>query len=135
MKVSTIMDRSPRIEVRSRPAGPCAGSEVPGPCAGPESSGAGNPGARCPRREAPLAPLRKGHVLSAWARDPGISRLLITCRHPFTLREHAERGLSFWQLGPLSRAETMKLAWSLPSLDRLDARQLEQVWRLAGGHP
>jgi len=29
----------------------------------------------------------------------------------------------------------MKLAWSLPSLDRLDEGQLEQVWRLAGGHP
>ena len=29
----------------------------------------------------------------------------------------------------------MKLAWSLPALDRLDEAQLEQVWRLAGGHP
>ena len=29
----------------------------------------------------------------------------------------------------------MKLAWSLPALDRLDEDQLEQVWRLAGGHP
>jgi len=29
----------------------------------------------------------------------------------------------------------MKLAWSLPALDQLDERQLEQVWRLAGGHP
>ena len=29
----------------------------------------------------------------------------------------------------------MKLAWSLPALDRLDEGQLEQVWRLAGGHP
>jgi tetratricopeptide (TPR) repeat protein len=43
--------------------------------------------------------------------------------------------LSFRQLGALSRAETMKLAWSLPALDQLDERQLEQVWRLAGGHP
>ena len=43
--------------------------------------------------------------------------------------------LSFRQLGALSRAETMKLAWSLPALDRLDEGQLEQVWRLAGGHP
>ena len=29
----------------------------------------------------------------------------------------------------------MKLAWSLPALDQLDEDQLEQVWRLAGGHP
>ena len=29
----------------------------------------------------------------------------------------------------------MGLAWSLPALDRLDAAQLEQVWRLVGGHP
>ena len=29
----------------------------------------------------------------------------------------------------------MKLAWSLPALDRLDEAQLERVWRLAGGHP
>ena len=43
--------------------------------------------------------------------------------------------MSFRQLGALSRAETMKLAWSLPALDQLDESQLEQVWRLAGGHP
>jgi tetratricopeptide (TPR) repeat protein len=29
----------------------------------------------------------------------------------------------------------MKLAWSLPALDTLDESQLDQVWRLAGGHP
>ena len=29
----------------------------------------------------------------------------------------------------------LKLAWSLPALDQLDEEQLEQVWRLAGGHP
>ena len=29
----------------------------------------------------------------------------------------------------------MKLAWSLPALDKLDEAQLDQVWRLAGGHP
>lgn len=43
--------------------------------------------------------------------------------------------MSFRQLGALSRAETMKLAWSLPALDRLDEHQLDKVWRLAGGHP
>jgi len=76
-----------------------------------------------------------GALFGAWAVDPGLSRLLITCRYRFTLPGGAEQSLSFRQLGALSRAETMKLAWSLPALDRLDAAQLEQVWRLAGGHP
>ena len=74
-------------------------------------------------------------LLAAWVTDPGQSRLLVTCRYRFTLPGGAERALSFRQLGALSRAETMKLAWSLPALDRLDEGQLEQVWRLAGGHP
>ena len=74
-------------------------------------------------------------LLAGWVTDPGRSRLLITSRHPFTLPGTAEGALSFRQLGALSRAETMKLAWSLPALDQLDERQLEQVWRLAGGHP
>ena len=74
-------------------------------------------------------------LLAGWVTDPGASRLLITSRHPFTLPGKAEGALSFRQLGALSRAETMKLAWSLPALDQLDERQLEQVWRLAGGHP
>ena len=74
-------------------------------------------------------------LLAAWVADPGRSRLLVTCRYRFALPAGAERFLSFRPLGPLSRAETMKLAWSLPALDRLDESELEQVWRLAGGHP
>jgi tetratricopeptide (TPR) repeat protein len=74
-------------------------------------------------------------LLAGWVADPGQSRLLVTCRYRFALPGGAERALSFRQLGALSRAETMKLAWSLPALDRLDEAQLEQVWRLAGGHP
>ena len=74
-------------------------------------------------------------MLAAWVGDPGRSRLLVTSRYRFTLSGGAEQALSFRQLGALSRAETMKLAWSLPALDRLDEGQLEQVWRLAGGHP
>jgi tetratricopeptide (TPR) repeat protein len=74
-------------------------------------------------------------LLAAWVADPGQSRLLVTCRYRFALPGEAERALSFRQLGALSRAETMKLAWSLPALDRLDEGQLEQVWRLVGGHP
>ena len=74
-------------------------------------------------------------LLAAWVADPGRARLLVTCRYRFTPPGGAQRGLLFRQLGALSRAETMKLAWSLPALDRLDEGQLEQVWRLAGGHP
>jgi tetratricopeptide (TPR) repeat protein len=74
-------------------------------------------------------------LLAAWVADPGRSRLLVTCRYRFALPAGAEQALSFRQLGALSRAETMKLAWSLPALDKLDEGQLEQVWRLAGGHP
>ena len=74
-------------------------------------------------------------LLAAWVADPGRARLLVTCRYRFALSGAAERALSFRQLAALSRAETMKLAWSLPALDRLDEAQLEQVWRLAGGHP
>jgi hypothetical protein len=74
-------------------------------------------------------------LLAAWTADPGMARMLVTSRYPFTLPGGAERALSFRPLGALSRAETMKLAWSLPSLDRLDEDQLEQVWRLVGGHP
>jgi tetratricopeptide (TPR) repeat protein len=74
-------------------------------------------------------------LLAAWVTDPGRATLLVTCRYRFTLPGGAERALTFRQLGGLSRAETMKLAWSLPALDRLDEAQLEQVWRLAGGHP
>ena len=74
-------------------------------------------------------------LLAAWVADPGATRLLVTSRHPFTLPGGAEQFLSFRQLGALSRAETMKLAWSLPALDQLDEGQLERVWRLAGGHP
>jgi CHAT domain/Trypsin-like peptidase domain len=74
-------------------------------------------------------------LLAAWAADPGLARLLVTSRYLFTLPDGAAQMLSFRQLGPLSRAETMKLAWSLPALDTLEEDQLEQVWRLAGGHP
>jgi tetratricopeptide (TPR) repeat protein len=76
-------------------------------------------------------------LLTAWAAAPdmGKARLLITCRYRFGLPGEAEQALAFRQLGALSRAETMKLAWSLPALDRLDEGELGQVWRLVGGHP
>ena len=70
-----------------------------------------------------------GGLLAAWAASPGLSRLLVTCRYRFTLPGGAERHLAFRQLGSLSRAETMKLAWSLPALDKLTSPS----WTRCGG--
>ena len=74
-------------------------------------------------------------LLAALATRPGRARLLITSRHPFTLPGQADRVLSFQPVGPLSPAETMKLAWALPALDRLTEPELERVRQMVGGHP
>ena len=74
-------------------------------------------------------------LLADWTALPGRSRFLITCRYPFVLPEDAHEGLAFHQLAPLTLPETIHLAWALPSLDRLEPAELDQVWRLVGGHP
>ncbi|WP_167659912.1 tetratricopeptide repeat protein [Nocardia mangyaensis] len=74
-------------------------------------------------------------LLSAWLADPGDSRLIVTSRYPFVLPDNAHHRLLSHQIGPLSRAETFKLIWALPALDRLTADELDRVWRLVGGHP
>jgi len=74
-------------------------------------------------------------LLAQWARTPAHSRLLVTCRYEFTLPDGAEHHLTFRHVGPLSMAETLKLIWSLPALDRLEEPELERVWRMVGGHP
>ncbi|HEV3287613.1 MAG TPA: AAA family ATPase, partial [Streptosporangiaceae bacterium] len=74
-------------------------------------------------------------LLADLAAAPATTRLLVTSRYPFTLPGHAEQALTFHQAAPLSLAETLKLIWALPALDRLDTSQAEQVWRLLGGHP
>jgi tetratricopeptide (TPR) repeat protein len=76
-----------------------------------------------------------GQILADWVSGPGESRLLITSRHPFKLPGGCENRLEYHQLGPLSFAETRKLAWSLPALDRLGPDELEELWRMVGGHP
>ncbi|MGH8910072.1 MAG: CHAT domain-containing protein, partial [Egibacteraceae bacterium] len=81
-------------------------------------------------RDSALADLLAGLI-----RSPGQCRLLITSRYPFALPARTERLLSFKHLGPLSLAETLKLAWALPGLDRLAEPELERVWRMVGGHP
>jgi tetratricopeptide (TPR) repeat protein len=74
-------------------------------------------------------------LLADWIALPGRSRFLITSRYPFVLPEDAHEGLSFHLLAPLTLPETLHLAWALPSLDRLEPAELDQVWRLVGGHP
>jgi tetratricopeptide (TPR) repeat protein len=74
-------------------------------------------------------------LLATLAAAPGRARLLITSRYRFTLPGGADQVLSFKPILPLSYAETMKLAWALPNLDRLDGTTLEQLWRAVGGHP
>ncbi|MEV0030210.1 tetratricopeptide repeat protein [Nocardia sp. NPDC050793] len=74
-------------------------------------------------------------LLAAWVNNPGRSRLLVTCRYPFTLPQNAQRRLLVHAVGPMSQAETFKLIWALPALDRLDDSELDHVWRLVGGHP
>ena len=75
-------------------------------------------------------------LLAAIAADPGAWRLLVTSRYTFELPDDAARALTLHPVGALSAAETHKLIWSLPALDRqLDDAQVEQVWRMLGGHP
>jgi hypothetical protein len=76
-----------------------------------------------------------GGLLARWADGPQRGRLLITCRQPFSLPGGAERGLGFRRLGPLSRDGAGELAGSLRSLRLLAAHELDQAWRLLGGHP
>ena len=73
--------------------------------------------------------------LAGWARRPGLSLLIFTCRHPFSLPGTAERRLADLHLGPLSAAETGKLMWRLPGLDALPAAGKDQAYRNVGGHP
>lgn len=75
-------------------------------------------------------------LLAALVHDPGAWRLLVTSRYEFALPDEAHEQLLFKAVGALTAAETHKLVWSLPALDRtLDDAQIEQVWRMIGGHP
>ena len=73
--------------------------------------------------------------LAGWARRPGQSKLVFTCRYPFALPGSAERRLAALHLGPLSAAETRKLMWRLPGLDALSLEDKDRAYRDVGGHP
>ncbi|ROP41857.1 tetratricopeptide repeat protein [Saccharothrix texasensis] len=73
--------------------------------------------------------------LVEWVRATANGSLLVTSRHPFSLPDGAEGRLHRHHVGPLSFAETMKLAWSLPPLDELATDELHRIWQSVGGHP
>ena len=74
-------------------------------------------------------------LLAGWARRPGRSKLVFTCRYPFALPGRPSGGWPRLHLGPLSAAETGKLMWRLPGLDALAAADRNRAYRDVGGHP
>jgi tetratricopeptide (TPR) repeat protein len=72
--------------------------------------------------------------LAAWVKTDG-TRLVVTTRYPFPLPGRAHKRLPHHHLGPLSEAETRKLLWRLPALDKLDATQRKRAYTDVGGHP
>ncbi|MFC4066306.1 CHAT domain-containing protein [Actinoplanes subglobosus] len=76
-------------------------------------------------------------LLATWLTGPGRSRLLITSRYRFELPGLAGKRVHACQVPPLSLAETRKLLWSLPRLDRhaADAGARQRIWQTVGGHP
>jgi tetratricopeptide (TPR) repeat protein len=82
-----------------------------------------------------LADPQLAGFLAAWINARGMSRLLVTSRYPFSLPGGVDRRLEAHHLGPLSLAETRKLVWRLPGLDRLEPAQLQRAYADVGGHP
>jgi hypothetical protein len=74
-------------------------------------------------------------LIESWGSKSHRGRLLITCRHPFRLPGTSGPPLTFHHVGPLSRSSAFELAKSLPALGSLGEQELDQVWRLLGGHP
>ncbi|MCO8271147.1 hypothetical protein M1L60_11140 [Actinoplanes sp. TRM 88003] len=73
--------------------------------------------------------------LTAWVREPGPRRLLITSRYPFALPGPAHRALTELHLGPLTAADARLLMKSLPGLAVIDAAEQTRAWAFCGGHP
>lgn len=82
-----------------------------------------------------LIDAQAGELLSAWLSSNGLCRFIIASRFSFKLPNAAETRLREKRVGPLTPAETYKLIWSLPMLDRLEDVEVERIWRLVGGHP
>ena len=74
-------------------------------------------------------------LLANLASAPGLARLLITCRNPFGIPGAGGRALGHRRVGPLSLSGAARLAAALPALSLLDEPDVDQAWRLTGGHP
>jgi hypothetical protein len=74
-------------------------------------------------------------LLARWLRAPGASRLVFTCRYPFSLPDGAQHHLQAFHLGPLSWAETRKLLWRLDGLKALSGEDQRRAYEVVGGHP
>ena len=74
-------------------------------------------------------------LLAGWLQNPGRTRFLVTSRYPFELPDRAHRRLDGLHLGPLSFAETRKLFWRLPALDKLGKEEQLRAYADVGGHP
>jgi tetratricopeptide (TPR) repeat protein len=70
--------------------------------------------------------------LAGLARSARTGRLLLTSRYPVP---DTEAYLAEVPIGPLSPAETRKLALRLPALREASERELSRVLRAIGGHP
>ncbi|WP_250002736.1 ATP-binding protein [Actinoplanes sp. M2I2] len=73
--------------------------------------------------------------LTAWVREAGPRRLVMTSRYPVTLPGDAHRGLAELHLGPLTGADARLLMKSLPSLSGLGADEQARAWAFCGGNP
>jgi len=71
-------------------------------------------------------------LLASLAGAPGLAKLLITCRAPVRL---PGRALGHRCVDPLSASGAAGLAAALPALSLLDEPDIDQAWRLTGGHP
>ncbi|MEV7099501.1 CHAT domain-containing protein [Amycolatopsis sp. NPDC051045] len=73
--------------------------------------------------------------LDAWLGLGKLARLIVTSRHREPLTGSAGHRLRTHHLGPLSAAETRKLVFRLPALDRLPPADRQRVHHDLGGHP
>ncbi|WP_250037994.1 ATP-binding protein [Paractinoplanes maris] len=73
--------------------------------------------------------------LTAWVREAGPRRLVMTSRYPFALPGDAHRRLAELHLGPLTGSDARLLMKSLPGLADLEAGEQIRAWAFCGGNP
>ena len=76
-----------------------------------------------------------GDFLANWLDLMPRARLIITSRAGLPLPPSASGLLTQYPLGPLSRAEAVKLMWRLPGIDALGRAEQARAYVDVGGHP